>query len=93
MLLGVLGPLASLAALQATIAVSSRVNDSRSAQQIAVFVVLPLFTLLVGQVTGMFILSSGALLLLSVWVAMVWILLVLLSGSLFERETILTRWK
>jgi ABC-2 type transport system permease protein len=92
-LLGVLGPLASLAALQATIAVSSRVNDSRSAQQIAVFVVLPLFTLLIGQVTGAFILGSGALLVLSAAVAVAWVLLVMLSVALFERETILTRWK
>src|SRR5262249_49120109 len=39
-LLGVLGPFASLAALQATIAVSSRVNDPRSAQPVSGVIVL-----------------------------------------------------
>jgi ABC-2 type transport system permease protein len=89
----ILGPLASLAGLQATIAVSSRVNDPRSAQQISVLLVLPLVGMLVGQVVGAFFVSAFGLLLLSVGVAVAWGLLILLSVALFERETILTRWK
>jgi ABC-2 type transport system permease protein len=92
-LLGVLGPFAALAALQATIAVSSRVSDPRSAQQIAVLVVLPLAGLLVGQIAGAFFLTVPMLLLAALAVAVVWGLLILLSVALFERETILTRWK
>ena len=46
LLVGVLGPFAALAALQATIAVSARVNDPRSAQQIAVLLVAPLMVMI-----------------------------------------------
>jgi len=92
-LLGLLGPFASLAALQVTIAISSRVNDPRSAQQIAVLLVLPLVVMLVGQVAGAFIITSATLLLVSLGLAVVWVLLILFSVALFERETILTRWK
>jgi ABC-2 type transport system permease protein len=92
-LLGILGPFGALAALQATIAVSSRVSDPRSAQQVAVLLVLPLVLILVGQIGGAFFLGTGALLLLSAAMAGVWALMILLSVALFERETILTRWK
>jgi ABC-2 type transport system permease protein len=93
LLIGVLGPFASLAALQATIAVSSRVNDPRSAQQVAVLLILPLMLMLVAQIAGAFSLSSPMLLLLSLGMAAAWVALILLSVALFERETILTRWK
>lgn len=92
-LLLVVGPLASLAALQATIAVSSRANDPRSAQQVAVLVVLPLVLAFVGQLAGAFFLTSALLLLVAAVALAGWLLLVMLSVALFERETILTRWK
>ena len=87
----VVGPIAALAALQATIAVSSRVSDPRSAQQIAVLVILPILGMLIGQIAGAFIvpvwvLWTGAGALLAAW-----ILLILLSVALFDRERILTR--
>lgn len=93
MLLAVVGPVAALAALQSTIAVSSRVNDPRSAQQIAVLLVLPLVIALFGQLAGTLVLTARILLLVAVGLALIWGLLVLLSVALFQRETILTRWK
>ena len=92
-LVGLIGPMASLAALQATIAISSRVNDPRSAQQIAVLLVLPLVMMLVGQIAGAFIVTTPVLLLLAAALAALWVVLILFSVALFERETILTRWK
>jgi ABC-2 type transport system permease protein len=92
LLVGVLGPFASLAALQATIAVSSRVSDPRSAQQVAVFVILPLIGMLVGQVVGVFFVTTAILFLLCLGMVAAWVVLILLSVALFERETILTRW-
>ena len=92
-LLGLVGPFASLTALQMTIAVSSRVNDARSAQQIAVLIVLPLVLMLIGQIAGAFIVTTPLLLLLALALAVTWIFLIWLSAALFERETILTRWK
>lgn len=88
-----LGPLAALAALQAAIAVSSRVNDPRSAQQIAVLLILPLMLMFVGQIAGAFVVTTAMLGLVTVAVGAVWVLLVLLSVALFDRETIITRWK
>jgi len=92
-LVGLVGPFASLTALQATIAVSSRVNDPRSAQQIAVLIVLPLVLMLVGQIAGAFIVTTVVLGAVALLLAAVWVLLILVSVALFERETILTRWK
>jgi ABC-2 type transport system permease protein len=88
-----LGPLASLASLQLTIAISSRVNDPRSAQQISVLLVLPLVLMLVGQVAGAFVITSPLLLALCAVLALAWLLLLMLSVALFDRESILTRWK
>jgi len=92
LLIGVLGPFASLAALQATIAVSSRVNDPRSAQQVALLVVLPLIGMLIGQFSGAFFITIPVLLLVCAAMIGAWVVLILLSVALFERETILTRW-
>ena len=92
-LLFAIGPLASLVALQGTIAISSRVNDARSAQQIAVLLVLPLVAMLVGQIVGAFVISTTLLAGIAAMLALAWGLLILLSVALFERETILTRWK
>ncbi|MDQ3350009.1 MAG: ABC transporter permease subunit [Acidobacteriota bacterium] len=92
-MVGLVGPLASLAALQMTIAISSRVNDPRSAQQIAVLLVLPLVVVLVGQVAGAFILTTPMLVLIAAGFAALWLVLIVVSASLFQREVILTRWK
>jgi ABC-2 type transport system permease protein len=69
------------------------VNDPRSAQQIAVLIVLPFATMLVGQLAGAFVITTPMLLLTGTALGVIWIGLVLLSVALFERETILTRWK
>ena len=92
-MVGLLGPVASLAALQMTIAISSRVNDPRSAQQIAVILVLPLVIMLVGQIAGAFVVTTPILLMVAVALAVFWLVLIVVSAALFERETILTRWK
>ena len=85
--------LAALTALQATIAVSSRANDPRSAQQIAVLLVLPLVAMLVGQIAGAFVITTTILAGIAAALALIWVLLVMLSVALFDRENILTRWR
>jgi ABC-2 type transport system permease protein len=89
----VLGPLAALAALQMAVCVSSRVNDARSAQQIGALVILPIAGLLVAQVTGSFALTGTVLLLIAVGLAVANAALLALGVALFDRESILTRWK
>jgi ABC-2 type transport system permease protein len=69
------------------------VNDPRSAQQIAVLLVLPLVLMLVGQVAGAFVITSPMLIAICAGLAIIWLVLVMLSVALFDRESILTRWK
>jgi ABC-2 type transport system permease protein len=88
-----LGPLASLAALQLAVCVSSRVNDPRSAQQIGVLVILPIAGLLVVQLTGSFTLTGPVIVFIALALLGVNTGLMLLAIRLFDREAILTRWK
>jgi ABC-2 type transport system permease protein len=88
-----IGPLASLAALQLAVCVSSRVNDPRSAQQIGALVVLPVAGLLVVQLTGAFQLDVRAIGGLALALVAGNAGLMLLATALFDREAILTRWK
>jgi ABC-2 type transport system permease protein len=89
----VLGPLAALAALQLAVCVSSRVNDARSAQQIGALVVLPIAGLLVAQIAGAVLLTAAVIALVAAGLAAVNVVLMLIAIALFDRESILTRWK
>jgi ABC-2 type transport system permease protein len=88
-----LGPLTSLAALQLAVCVSSRVNDARSAQQIGALIVLPLTAAFILQITGMLRLTLPMIGAAALALAGVNIGLMLIGTVLFERESILTRWK
>jgi ABC-2 type transport system permease protein len=88
-----LGPVAALAALQMAVCVSSRVNDPRSAQQIGALIILPVAGLLVAQVTGSFLLTGTIILLISFGLVVLNAGLMALGIALFDRESILTRWK
>jgi ABC-2 type transport system permease protein len=88
-----LGPLAALVALQLAVCVSSRVNDVRSAQQIGALVVLPIAGLLVMQLTGSFRLTMPMIGVLTVGLVVVNAALMMVGIALFDRESILTRWK
>jgi ABC-2 type transport system permease protein len=87
------GPLAALAALQMAVCVSSRANDARSAQQIGAIVILPIAGLLVAQVAGRVVLTTGLTLGIAAGLAVVNLALLKLGVVLFDRESILTRWK
>jgi ABC-2 type transport system permease protein len=88
-----IGPAAALVSLQAAILVSSRVNDARTAQQFGVLIIIPLTALLVAQFTGSLWLSTTMLGAIGGGLFVAWILLALLSARVFDRESILTRWR
>ncbi len=88
-----LGPLAALAALQLAVCVSSRVNDARSAQQIGALIILPLSGLLVAQLLGRVQLTTTAMTGAVVVLALSNAVLMRIGVALFDRESILTRWK
>lgn len=89
----VLGPLAALAALQMAVCVSSRVNDARTAQQIGVLVILPIPGLLIGQLFGALTLSVPVIAVIALGLLIINVALMWIAIALFDRETILTRWK
>ncbi len=89
----ILGPLAALAALQMAVCVSSRVNDARTAQQIGVFVILPIAGLLIGQLAGAIQLTVTLIAWITLGLLVVNAGLMRVAIRLFDRETILTRWR
>ena len=88
-----LGPLASLAALQMAVCVSSRVADARSAQQIGALIILPISALLVAEFSGAVQLTSALILAICAGLVVLNAVLMAIGISLFDRESILTRWK
>ena len=88
-----IGPLAALAALQLAVCTSSRVNDARSAQQLAALIILPIGGLLIAQVTGSVVLTGPIILLIALGLVALNVALMLVGIALFDRESILTRWK
>ena len=89
----VLGPLLALAAISLAVMISSRTTDPRVAEQIAGLFVLPLAGLLVAQATGLLFLNKTLMAWMAIGVAILDAGLLVFAVQLFQRETILTRWK
>jgi ABC-2 type transport system permease protein len=92
-LIFLVGPAVALVALQAALVISSRVNDARTAQQFGVLIIIPLTAVVVAQFAGMMWLSARWLAVIGLALLGLWLALTLLSVLLFDRESILTRWK
>jgi ABC-2 type transport system permease protein len=86
-------PLFALLAVGTGVIASSRTNDPRAAQQLGAVIILPIAALLFAQVFGFIQLDVRYVLLLAVGVALADIGLLWLAVRLFDRETILTRWR
>ena len=93
LMLCVLGPLVELAALQLSVIVSSRANDPRSAQQLTSLLILPITVVFVAQLMGAFIVTPATLLLGSLGCAILNAILLWVGVQVFQRETILMRWR
>jgi ABC-2 type transport system permease protein len=63
------------------------------AEQVSMLVMLPLFMVLVGQVTGLILLNAQLVLYIAAGLTVVDIGLMAFAINLFQRETILTRWR
>jgi ABC-2 type transport system permease protein len=79
--------------LGAGVVISSRVADSRSAQQIGGLLVLPIVFLIVGQITGLFVLGPSSVLAAAVVLLILDILVLRLGVRVFDREKIISQWK
>jgi ABC-2 type transport system permease protein len=91
--IGLVGPLASVLAVTFGVMVSSRASDLQAAQGMAGLLALPVIALGMGQLFGAVSLTVGAVLARALVLAVIDAGMVLLCISVFERETILGRWK
>jgi ABC-2 type transport system permease protein len=87
------GPLLAILSVNFAMMISSRVNDPRVAEQLSAIVVVPVLVLFFGQITGFFLLNQVIVLLLALFVLLLDIVMISLAVRLFQRETILTRWR
>jgi ABC-2 type transport system permease protein len=88
------GPLAALLGLQLAVCASSRVKDPRSAQQLgAVILIVPVGILQVAQFVGGVVLTGPILLGIGLVLAAGNALVLKIAVSIFDRESILIRWK
>jgi ABC-2 type transport system permease protein len=89
----VAGPLMAVLAVNFAIIISSRVNDPRVAEQISAVIVVPLMALVFGQVAGVIVLNLQFMLITIGILLILDVALVYVGARLFQRETILTKWK
>lgn len=89
----VLAPLLTIMAVNVGIIVSSRTSDPRAAEQLGSLIILPLMILFIGPMAGFIQLNSLTFLASAAIVLLADVVLVYLGVKLFQRETILTRWK
>jgi ABC-2 type transport system permease protein len=87
------GPLMAIAAVSISIIVSSRVSDPRAAEQISMLVLLPLLGIFFAQMMGLVLLDTRFILITAAVLGAIDVGLIYLGVGLFQRETILTRWK
>ena len=89
----VLGPAIGLASVVAGVITSSRVNDPRVAQQIGGIIIVPIVALTVLQATGTVLVGVTGYLIAAAIVAAISLAGLRLGVRLFDRESILTRWR
>jgi ABC-2 type transport system permease protein len=92
-MVALVGPASALVSLQLALLVSSRANDARTAQQFGVLIILPMTGLLVAQFSGLVWLTAGTLSIIGVGLLALWAAMALVSVLVFDRDTILTRWR
>ena len=89
----VLGPLLAAAAVSMSIIVSSRVSDPRTAEQLSMVLIVPLLGVFFGQIGGLILIDAGFMLAMVAVMLLADAGLVYLGVRLFQRETILTKWR
>ena len=89
----VVGPLMALLAVTFSVMVSSRVNDPRVAEQVSMIIILPILGTFFGQMAGLFVINRQFILIGALLMLIVDVIMVYLAVRIFQRETILTRWK
>ena len=89
----IVGPLLSILSVNFSLMVSSRVNDPRVAEQLSAVVILPLLAIFIGQIAGLFLVNQQLIFIMTIVLILIDSLMIYFAVRLFQRETILTRWK
>lgn len=87
------GPLLSLLGVSISVMISSRVNDPRVAEQISGIFVLPVVGLFIGQMSGFILINERFILWMAAVLVVLDAVLFYFATQIFQRETILSRWK
>jgi ABC-2 type transport system permease protein len=85
-------PLIVMIAVTAMVAISSRVNDPRTAQQLSAVGVIPVLSIVLGQLAGLLVLSPLFALAAAAILAVLALASINLAIRMFQRDVILTRW-
>ncbi len=86
-------PLLGLIAVSVMTAISSRVNDTRTAQQLSIWAIVPVAGIILGELSGQFALTAQVAIIADLILIPIAVLLTWGAAQLFQRENILTRWK
>lgn len=88
----VLAPLIAFLGVTLTIIVSSKTDDPRNAQQVSVFLIIPVIGLFFTQMMGFLLVDVNVILAASALVLVIDAVILWVSKKMFNREEILTRW-
>jgi ABC-2 type transport system permease protein len=91
--LAVVAPLMAVLAVNVGLLVSSRVNDPRAAEQLSMFVILPVLALFFARMAGLVLVNLQTMIGMAGMLVVIDVGLIWLGARVFQRETILTRWK
>jgi ABC-2 type transport system permease protein len=89
----IVGPLLAIMAVTFSLMISSRVSDPRVAEQVSMVIIVPVLGGFFGQVAGLFVLNKTIISWVAVVMLVLDVLLAYLATRVFQRESILTRWK
>ena len=89
----IIGPLMAVAAVNMAVLVSSRVNDPRVAEQISAVLIVPIMAIMFAQIGGLLVVNRDLMMISATVMLVVDAALIYAGARIFQRETILTRWK
>ena len=89
----VVSPFLTIMSVNVGMIISSRVSDPRAAEQLGMLVMMPILALFFLQIAGLIFISLTTMLLAIVIAIAVDVVTLYLAVQIFQRETILTRWK
>jgi ABC-2 type transport system permease protein len=88
-----LGPLMAIMAVNFAVIVSSRVSDPRVAEQISMVIIVPVMAVMFAQIGGLIVVNVQLVLVSALVLALIDVFLVYMGARMFQRETILTKWR